>query len=212
MDCKEILIESGKRMLNSGLTVETWGNLSVRDPETGYIYLTPSGMPYHTIGRDDIVVMDKNGNRVEGNRAPTIEWAMHLGIMNSRPDVGAIIHTHPLYSQIFGLLHEPIPPVIDEAAQTMNGTVEVAKYAIPGSEELAENVVEALGEKAACLMANHGAVCVGKDMDAAFRTSEVLEMTARILYMAKCIGEPKPVPPEKIPEMLAFIKEHYGQR
>ena len=212
MDCKDLLIESGKRMLNSGLTVETWGNLSVRDPKTGFIYLTPSGMPYHTIHREDIVDLDPDGGRVEGDRAPTIEWAMHLGVLKSRPEINAIIHTHPIYSQIFGLLHEAIPPVIDEAAQTLNGTVEVAKYAIPGSEELAQNVVEALGDKMACLMANHGAVCVGKNMEEAFRVSEVLEMTSRILYMARCIGEPKPVPPEKIPEMLTFIREHYGQK
>ena len=212
MDCKKLLIESGKRMLSAGLTVETWGNLSVRDPETGYIYMTPSGMPYDTITPSDIVVMDLDGNRIEGDRVPTFEWEMHLRIMRKRPDVFAIIHTHPIYSQIFGLLHEPIPPFIDEAAQTMNGTVETAEYAIPGTPELAENVVSALGDKKACLMANHGAVCVGKNMEEAFRVGKVLEMTAQIYYMARCIGEPKSIPDEKITAMLAHIAAHYGQR
>ena len=211
MNYKQLLIESGKRMLESGLTVETWGNLSVRDPETGYIYLTPSAMPYNTISEDDVVVLDAEGNRVEGERKPTIEYAMHLEIMKNRPDVNAIIHTHPIYSQVFGALHEDIPPIIDEAAQTMGGAVRVAEYAIPGTQELADNVTKALGSGTACLMANHGAVCVGRDMNAAFKTCTVLEMTARIYYMARCIGNPKPLPQEVITEMLENVCKHYGQ-
>lgn len=211
MNYKAFLIEAGKRMLHSGLTVETWGNISVRDPETGLIYLTPSGMPYDTLAEDDIVVMDVEGNRVEGERKPTIEYAMHLGIMKRRPDVNAVIHTHPIYSQVFALLHEPIPPVIDEAAQILGSSVEVTEYAVPGSKEMAQNAIETLGEGAACLLANHGAVCAGKDMDAAFRVCTVLEMTAQIYYMARCIGTPKPIEQGKIDYMKEFVSKSYGQ-
>ena len=211
MNYKQLLVESGKRMLDSGLTVETWGNLSLRDPKTGYIYLTPSAMPYNTIEESDVVVMDANGNRIEGERKPTIEYAMHLEILNNRPDINAIIHTHPIYSQVFGALHEDIPPIIDEAAQTMGGAVRVAEYAIPGTQQLADNVTKALGGGAACLMANHGAVCTGKDIDAAFKTCIVLEMTARIYYMARCIGKPEPLSAETINTMLETVCKNYGQ-
>ncbi len=211
MNYKAFLVESGKRMLHSGLTVETWGNISVRDPETGFIYLTPSGMPYDTLTEDDIVVMDINGNRIEGERRPTIECAMHLGIMKNRPDVNAIIHTHPIYSQIFALLHESIPPVIDEAAQVLGEDVGVTEYAVPGSSEMAENVISTLGNGAACLVANHGAVCVGKDMDTAFKVCTVLEMTSQIYYMARSIGTPKPIPQEKIDYMKNVTVKNYGQ-
>lgn len=212
MNYKAYLIEAGKRMLHSGLTVETWGNISVRDPETGYVYLTPSGMPYDTLTEDDVVVMDVDGNRIEGERRPTIECAMHLGIMKKRPDVNAIIHTHPIYSQVFGLLHEDIPPVIDEAAQVLGSSVCVTEYAVPGSLEMAQNVIDTLGEGAACLIANHGAVCVGKDMDTAFKVCTVLEMTAQIYYMAKSIGTPKPIPQEKIEYMQNVTVKNYGQK
>lgn len=211
MNYKAFLVESGKRMLHSGLTVETWGNISVRDPETGFIYLTPSGMPYDTLTEDDIVVMDIDGNRIEGERRPTIECAMHLGIMKNRPDVNAIIHTHPIYSQIFALLHENIPPVIDEAAQVLGEDVCVTEYAVPGSSEMAENVISTLGNGAACLVANHGAVCVGKDMDTAFKVCTVLEMTSQIYYMARSIGTPKPIPQEKIDYMKNVTVKNYGQ-
>lgn len=211
MNYKAFLVESGKRMLHSGLTVETWGNISVRDPETGFIYLTPSGMPYDTLTEDDIVVMDIDGKRIEGERRPTIECAMHLGIMKNRPDVNAIIHTHPIYSQIFALLHENIPPVIDEAAQVLGEDVCVTEYAVPGSSEMAENVISTLGNGAACLVANHGAVCVGKDMDTAFKVCTVLEMTSQIYYMARSIGTPKPIPQEKIDYMKNVTVKNYGQ-
>lgn len=211
MNYKEHLIACGKRMLHSGLTVETWGNISVRDPETGLIYLTPSGMPYDSITGDDIVVMRPDGTIAEGFRKPTVEWAMHLGIMNARRDVNAIIHTHPIYSQVFAVLHEDIPPVIDEAAQAMGGDVKTAEYAIPGTKELAQNALAALGNGAACLLANHGAVCVGKDANAAFKVCNVLEMTAHIYYMARSIGEPEPISRENVEYMKDFAANSYGQ-
>lgn len=212
MNYKRFLIDACLRMVKSGLTVETWGNISVRDPETGYVYLTPSGMPYDTIVEDDIVVMDVDGNRIEGERKPTIEHAMHLGIMKNRPDVNAIVHTHPVYSQVFALLHENIPPVIDEAAQILGGEVKVTEYALPGSPEMAANAIAAIGNDAACLLANHGAVAVGKDMDAAFKVCTILEMTSQIYYMARCIGEPKPIDDDKVAFMKDFVANHYGQR
>lgn len=212
MNYKRFLIDACLRMVNSGLTVETWGNISVRDPETGYVYLTPSGMPYDTLVDDDIVVMDVDGNRIEGDRKPTIEYAMHLGIMKRRPDVNAVVHTHPVYSQVFALLHENIPPVIDEAAQILGGEVKVTEYALPGSPEMAANAIEAIGDEASCLLANHGAVAVGKDMDAAFRVCTVLEMTSQIYYMARCIGKPLPIDDDKVAYMKDFVANHYGQR
>lgn len=212
MDYKKFIVECGLRMLNSGLTVETWGNISVRDPETGLFYLTPSGMAYDIIKPEDVVVMDKDLNIVEGTRKPTIESGMHIGIMNVRPDVNAVIHTHPVDSQIFACLHMDIPPIIDEAAQLLGGTVKCAKYALPGSEDLAKNVIEALGDGASCLMANHGAVCVGKDMDTAFRVCTVLEMTAKIYHAALTIGKPEPIDEDKVLFMKDFVANHYGQR
>lgn len=211
MNYKKLIVDAGLRMLRSGLTVATWGNISARDPETGLIYLTPSGMPYDSITEDDIVVMNAKGEVVEGTRRPTIEYAMHLGILNKRPEIHAIVHTHPIYSQIFACLHEEIPPIIDEAAQVMAGAVKCAEYGLPGTQELADNVAAALGDGFACLMANHGSVCVGKTMDKAFTVSTVLEMSAQIYYMARCIGKPHVIPEDKVAHMYNFVSKQYGQ-
>jgi len=211
MDYKQAIVDNGIRMYHSGLTVETWGNISMRDPETGLIYLTPSGMPYDQLVPDDIVVMNSKMEIVEGTRRPTIEAPMHVGIMNIRPDVNAVIHTHPVDSQVFALLHMDIPPVIDEAAQILKGTVKCAEYALPGTDALAENVIKALGDKPACLMANHGAVAVGADIEMAYKVCTVLEMTSKIYYRALCIGKPEPICDEYVQAMVEFVATKYGQ-
>lgn len=213
MDYRQFIVDSGLRMLKSGLTVETWGNISVRDTETGLIYLTPSGMAYDGIRLEDVVVMNSAGEIVDGFRKPTIEAGMHVGILNHRPDVNAVVHTHPIYSQVFAAMHRDIPQIIDEAAQLLGGPCRCAEYALPGSPELAENVIRALGEKRmSCLMANHGAVCVGEDMDMAFRVCTVLEMTAQIYQMVLSIGQPVPLKEEDIDFMRDFVMNRYGQR
>lgn len=212
MNYRAFLVESGKRMLHSGLTVETWGNISIRDPETGLVYLTPSAMPYDTLTDEDIVVMRTDGTLVEGYRKPTVEAGMHLGILGTRPEINAVIHTHPIYSQVFAVLRQPIPPVIDEAAQTLGGTVYPAEYALPGTPELAQNAMKALGNKGyACLLSNHGAVCIGRDMEQAFKVCSVLEMTARIYHMALTVGKPAVLPDDLVAYMKDFAENHYGQ-
>lgn len=212
MNCKEKLVRAGREMLGRGLTVETFGNLSIRDPETGLVYLTPSAMAYHTITEEDVVVVDMEGDLVEGHRKPTIEKEVHLSLYRAHPEVNAIIHTHPIHSQVFAVLRRPIPPVMDEAAQVLGGTVKVAEYALPGTEALAQSVCAAMeGRVRACLMANHGAVCVGATMEQAFKVCTVLEMTAEVYRLALSVGEPVVLPDELVDEMWDFANNRYGK-
>lgn len=214
MNLKKLIVDSGLRMFNSGQTVETWGNISYRDKETNLVYLTPSGMDYTIIAEEDVVVCDLDGNIVEGKRKPTIEKSFHLGIYKARPEVKAVIHTHPIYSTVFSCTGEEIPLIIDEAAQTLGGTIKTAPYALPGTQELADNCVKALGTEAnACLLMSHGAVCVGDTMDAAFKVSTVLEVTAQIYYMVKSMGkECIKISDDNIAAMMYYVKNVYGQR
>ena len=212
MDCRLRLIEAGKRMLEKKLTVETWGNLSLRDPCTGLVYLTPSAMAYHTIEPEDVAVVDPEGKLISGRRKPTIEKDLHLELYRTRPEVNAIIHTHPVGSQVFAVLRRDIPPIIDEAAQVLGGTVRVAEYALPGTRELARNVSAAMtGRVRACLMANHGAVCVGESMEQAFKVCAVLEMTAEIYQKALLLGQPHVLSDALVDEMWDFANNRYGK-
>jgi len=213
MNYKELIIESGKKMVTAGFTIETWGNISARDPETNLIYVTPSGMDYYNCTTDDVVVFNINGERVEGTRKPTIETGMHLGIYQNRPEVNAVVHTHPIYSTVFSCMGEDIPLLLDEAAQTLGAPVKTTNYALPGSKELAEECLKALGKDAnACLLQSHGAVCVGDSMEAAFKVAKVLEVTAEVYQKIRATGgKPIALSDENIAIMKDFVKYKYGQ-
>lgn len=211
---KQIIIDAGKELLTSNLTVETWGNLSVRDPETGLVYISPSGMDYRTCTTDDVVVLNPDGTLREGKRKPSVETELHLLVYARRPDVNAIVHTHPVASTVFGCLGREIPLFLDEGAQALGAPVATCPYALPGSHELAEHCAQALsGGANACLLQSHGAVCVGKDMKAAFKVARVLEMSAEIYWRILALGQtPLALKPEDIAWMNDFAKNRYGQR
>ena len=212
MDYKQEVVNAGLRLIRDGLTIETWGNVSMRNPKNGLIYLTPSAMPYDQITKEDILVMTPDGQIREGFRKPTIEWGLHLAVYAARPDAQVILHTHPLHSQIFGVLRREIPVIHDEMAQTLGGPVRVAEYALPGSEALAENAVRALGsEGKAILLANHGAVVIGAAMDKAFRACKALEMAAEIYYKALTIGPVYEISQEDTAYMKDFAENRYKQ-
>ncbi len=203
------LMEAGIAMVQKKLTIETWGNLSIR--QNNNIYITPSGMPYDTLTIDDICVLNTEGIQIAGKRKPSIEAGMHVQIYQNRPDVQAIVHTHAIYSTIFAVLHEDIPCITDEIAQAIGGDIRCAAYGLPGSKELADNVVKALGNKNACLLANHGALVVGKDFKECFKNAAVLETSAQIYQMAKAIGTPQVEKEEDIAWMYDFAKNKYGK-
>lgn len=213
-EMKELVRRAGIRMIDSGLTVATWGNISACDREEGLVYITPSGMDYHGLVDDDILVYDLTGERMEGERRPSIELQLHLGMYRARPDVAACVHTHPIYSTVFSSMGKGIPiNVHDEAAQALGDSVRCADYALPGTRELADAAVAAVGEKAnACLLRSHGAVCLGASMDGAFKTATVLEMVAQILWRIMATGNDfEPISDENVAAMQEFVKTKYGQ-
>ncbi len=212
MDYREIIVTAGKKLIHEGFTIETWGNISVRD-EAGLVYITPSGMDYETCTVDDVVVMKPDKTVVSGARRPSIETDLHLAVYAARPEVSAIVHTHPLSSMVFACTGMSIPLLSDEASQALGDEVRTARYGLPGSLELAQNCVEALGQKSnACLLQSHGAVCVGKDMPAAFTVAKVLEMTAELYYRICVMGKSYiPISEENIAAMQEFVAHSYGQ-
>lgn len=213
-ELKGVVREAGIRMADSGLTISTWGNISVCDREAGLFYVTPSGMDYHALVDDDIVVLDLDGTVVEGTRRPSIERELHRLVYRARPDVAAVVHTHPMFSTVFGCMGEGLPLNIhDEAAQALGDTVRVCDYALPGTTELAEQVVRTLGERAkACLMRSHGAVCVGTDINDAFKVATALEMVAELAWRIRaCGGSYLPISDENVAAMQEFARTGYGQ-
>jgi len=190
------VVEAAKKMADRGMVVGTAGNVSARIEGTSRFVITPSSLPYADMEAEDTVVAELDGTVVEGRRAPSSEFLLHSRIYTARPDVKAVIHTHSPHATALAALRMPIPPFLDELVTYIGGPVAVAQYALSASRELAENACAALEDRAAVLLANHGTVSVGADLEKAFHTAELVEEAARIYLLARSVGLPVEIPPE----------------
>ncbi|HZK11292.1 MAG TPA: class II aldolase/adducin family protein [Atribacterota bacterium] len=209
---KKLIVETGRELYQQNLTIGTWGNISILDSETSLIYIKPSGMDYNEINLEDVIVIDKQGKTIEGFRKPSIEMPMHLSIYNARKDVGAIVHYHPVYSSVLAVTGFNLPGICEDFVQIVGEKVLCAKYALPGSDELAENAVASLGNRNAVFLLNHGTLCVGKDMKEAMKVCHVVEKTAHIYILSKSVGKCRIIPEEDIKIMQDFAKNSYGKQ
>ncbi len=208
---KETIVEAGLKMVRQGLTVGTWGNISVRDSETGLVYISPSAIKYKEVRREDVVVLNDELEIVDGAATPSIEKRMHVAVYRAREDVNAVIHTHPLYSSVLAVNGMELPGISEDFVQIVGDKIICSEYALPGTQELAENVVVGLGNRNAVLLPSHGTLCVGKDIHNAFKICYVVEKTAHIYILAKSIGTPQLISEEDIKEMQYFAQNLYGQ-
>jgi L-fuculose-phosphate aldolase len=193
VDLKREVLETAQAMLHSGLVEGTAGNVSARLPD-GNIVMTPSSVAYDTMTVDDLVVIDAEGNVVEGTRAPTTEKALHLACYRRYEEVGAVIHTHAQYASMFALVHEPIPAVIEEFVVYVGGDVPIADYQLTGSDELGEEIAGRLDKTSAVLIANHGMVAIGSNLHKALHVTELVDRSAKIIWGARVIGTIVPLP------------------
>jgi L-fuculose-phosphate aldolase len=212
---RKIVVEAGKEMLEKKLTVGTWGNISLRTFDKEKCVITPSGMNYQKMNPEDMVVIDLDGKVVEGKWKPSSELEMHCEIYGARKDVNAIVHTHPVFSSVLAVLKEDLPPIIEDMVMLLGGEVKVTEYTLPGTKELAEKAANALGDRNAVLLANHGAVCVGPDMKRTLTACKVLEKSAQIYVYSKMIGQPTLLSPgdvKKLREASMGYLKLWGQK
>jgi L-fuculose-phosphate aldolase len=209
---KSKIISCGCDLLNTGLVVGTWGNLSARIPNTSFIAVTPSGRNYRTLSVDDIVIVDLDGNVMTGHLKPSSELAVHLEVYRNRPDVGAVIHTHSVFASACAVARHFIPPIVEDVVQAVGGGIEVAEYAMSGTKELAQNAVLALGTKNAVLLANHGVVCCGCNLEEAMTISGLVEKAAQIFIYANQITGAKTLSSNDVDLMRDFYLEDYRKR
>lgn len=208
---KDQIIDIGKKMIEYGLVVATWGNISCRIPRKSQFCITPSGMPYDHLKTSDLVIMNFEGEIVEGKRKPSSEALLHQEIYKAQPDIGGIIHTHSNCACSFAVAQERIPPVLEEAAQLIGGPVEVAKYAMPGTLLLAQNAVKSLETRNAVILANHGVVGVGRSLNEAFTVSILVEKLAQVFLGAKMLGTPHILDDLETKMLRENFLKHYGQ-
>lgn len=197
-DVKNEIVEASRYIDEKGWNHGRAGNISVFIRDNQHVVITPSGVVKAKLRPEDILVVDIEGNVVEGFGKPSIELPMHLAIYRAYDYVNAVIHAHGIYSTILAVTKEPLPPLIDEAIVLLGGEVRVAEYAFSGTEELADNVVKALRERKAAIIANHGAIAVGKDLNEAIEIVGLVERLSEVYVLARLFGKVHLLPEEVV--------------
>lgn len=200
------VLAASKELLARGLEEGSTGNISARQAD-GTVCVTGSSVDYRTMVAEDLVVVDPDGKVVSGEHSPSSELPLHLAIYNAFDDVGAVIHSHPVYATMFAVVRQPIPSCIDEFTIYVGGDVRVTEYAMSGSEDVGGNAVAALEGRGAALLANHGLVAVGSSPAKALHITALVERSALVIWGARQLGEVHPLP-EKVEQQYAGVYEY----
>ena len=205
------LVTVARRLNGSGLNQGTSGNLSARI-EAGLL-VTPSSLPYEQMEAGDLVALDLSGQPLlKQQRRPSSEWRLHADVLSCRPEAMAVLHCHPIHATALACHDRAIPAFHYMVAVAGGDEIRCAPYATFGTKELSDNVVKALEGRSACLLARHGMVTLGKDLDSALRVAVEVETLARMYLQALQLGEPPVLSKEQMRAVHAqFQGLHYGQ-
>lgn len=209
---REQIIVVGRKLVDYGLTSGTGGNISIYNPETKEVLITPSGFDFYEMGPDDLVTIDLEGNVLSKNNnlKPSSEWQMHCILYKEREDITSVVHAHTIYATVLSCLHEPLKPAHYMMA-VAGEDVRVAEYATFGTKELADNACKAMKDRKAVLLANHGMLAGDISLNNAFNIIEEVEYCSKIYCIAKSIGNPV-ILDQKEMKVMAKKFETYGKR
>ncbi|MCY3796164.1 MAG: class II aldolase/adducin family protein [Chloroflexi bacterium] len=194
LSLKQELIAGAALVASIGLVPLTQGNLSLRDPDSGLILVTPHDYPYDALTAEDVVVLDLEGDVIEGTREPSHESQVHLAVYERREDAMGIVHAEPIYTNLFGVLHKPIAPLHVGTLIDVRGEVPVMPFAPSGSRQFGYDMLEVMGDKNAVVWANHGMLALGGSLGKAIHCTVMVEISAQLYHMALGHGEPHRIP------------------
>lgn len=207
-DLRADLIATARAMQPAGLNRSTAGNVSVRSGD-GF-YITPTGMAYGSLIEDDIPLMALDGSHA-GKRKPSSEWRFHRDLYASRPEVGAVLHAHSPFAVSLACLRLAIPPFHYMIARFGGDSIRCAEYSIFGSESLSTAAMAAMAGRQACLLANHGMLVAGRDLNDALALAIELEELCEQYWRACQLGQPVLLSAEEMAAVLEKFKG-YGQQ
>ena len=205
------IVEYGNRMLAEKLTSGTSGNISIYDPETGYMAISPSGIPYPDTAPEDVVIMDLQGTVVDGIRKPSSEYMLHSVFYKNRKDIRAVVHAHSMYCTTLACIGQPLKAVHYAIADAGAAALPIARYETFGTPELAGAVEEVLDSHIkGMLLANHGMLAAGTDIKEAFSLAMTMEWCAELQWRCMCAGKPNVLTDEQMAEAIKRYQS-YGQ-
>lgn len=208
---KEMLYHLHMELPKNNLVTWTGGNISVRDPETGYIVIKPSGIRYDDLRPEHMVVVNSTGAVVEGGLKPSSDTASHLYIYRARRDVNGVVHTHSPYATAFAALGKPIPVYLTAQGDEFGCPIPCAGFALIGGEEIGKLVVENIGPSTAILLKNHGVFTIGASAEAAVKSAVMVEDIAKTVWIALQIGQPDEISPDAVAKLHHRYTHIYGQ-
>ncbi|MDJ0866163.1 MAG: class II aldolase/adducin family protein [Myxococcota bacterium] len=203
------LVEAARAMQEAGHSPGTTGNVSARC-EDGLL-ITPTGVEPDELEIEDVVALAPDGAPRPGQRAPSTEWPMHAAVYAARPDVGAAVHCHSRFATILSCTRRGIPAIHYMIGATGGFDVPCAPYATFGTRELSDHIVDSLGRRNACLMANHGQLALGRDVRRAIRTAEEVERLAETYWGVLAIGGPVLLTEDEMKDVVTRFLAGYGQ-
>jgi len=208
---KEEVCQLNLALPANNLVVWTSGNVSVRDKATGYVVIKPSGVKFECLRPEHMVVVDLDGNTIEGDLNASSDTASHLYIYHHMPEVNGVVHTHSNYATAFASMGKPIPPVLTAIADEFGGSIPCGRFALVGGEEIGKTVVESIGHSPACLLKNHGVFTVGATGEKALKAAVMVEDVAKTVWIALQIGQPDEIPAADIKKLYNRYTNAYGQ-
>jgi ribulose-5-phosphate 4-epimerase/fuculose-1-phosphate aldolase len=191
MDVRQSIVDYAQRAVRCRLVINTQGNISVRDPQSRSIAITPHDVEYDEMTAEDIVVVDYDGNVIDGSGEPSEETSVHRAVYAARPELHAVVHTEPVFTNVFGALGKPIEPVLVSVLVANRGPVPVMPFMPSGSTEFGMEMVRTMGAGNAVIWGNHGLLTAGPTLKAAFRASVAVESAAEVYQLALRLGEPR---------------------
>lgn len=195
----------------NNLVAWTGGNVSARDPATNLVVIKPSGVKYEDLAPHNLIVVDLQGNIIEGELKPSSDTASHLYIYRHRPDINGVVHTHSRYATAFAAVNKPIPVVLTAMGDEFGGPIPVGRFALIGGEEIGKVVLEAIGDSSAVLLKNHGVFTIGATAEAAIKSAVMVEDAAATVWLALQIGQPEEIPAEDVAKLHHRYTHVYGQ-
>jgi L-ribulose-5-phosphate 4-epimerase len=208
---KEELVQLHLELPRNNLVAWTSGNVSGRDPQTGLVVIKPSGVRYEALRTKDMVVIDLDGNIIEGNLTPSSDTSSHLYIYRHRSDVNGIVHTHSRYATAFAAVGKPIPCVLTAIADEFGGPIPCGGFALIGGEEIGKIVIESIGKSPAVLLKNHGVFTIGNTPEAAVKAAVMTEDIAATVWMAMQLGAPDVISSGDMQKLHDRYTNIYGQ-
>jgi L-ribulose-5-phosphate 4-epimerase len=208
---REIVCRCNLELPKKDLVRGTSGNVSGRDPETGLVVIKPSGVSFEELTPENQVVVDLDGNIVEGDLKPSTDTDTHLYVYQRRPDVMGIVHTHSPYASSFAALGQPIPVCLTTCGM-LGGEVPLGGYAPIGGEDIGQEIIDKIGRALAIIMQNHGVFTIGSSAQEATKMAIEVEEIAKITHLAMLRGKPIMLTEDQLDYMVDLYRNKYGQR